>query len=88
MIFLIEYDRARGQILMMRSFDNSDREAAEEMRLNLELDLNAKRGDNEVVLLEATSEEALRKTHRRYFEDLSELSKRPPSNHEALLNSR
>jgi len=61
----------------MTSFDNSEREAAEEMRLKLELDLNAKGIDNEVVLLEATSEEALRKTHRRYFEDLSELATAP-----------
>ena len=77
MIFLIEYQRAHGRIITMTSFDNSEREAAEEMRLKLELDLNAKGIDNEVVLLEATSEEALRKTHRRYFEDLSELATAP-----------
>ena len=88
MIFLIEYERARGLIMMMRSFDNSEREAAEEMRLNLELDLNAKRGDNEVVLLEATSEEALRKTHRRYFENLSQLLNSSATTSEPLLNPR
>lgn len=87
MIFLIEYERARGRIVTMRSFDNSEREAAEEMCLNLELDLNAKRVDNEVVLLEATSEEALRKTHRRYFEDLSQLLNSATTG-EPLLHSR
>jgi hypothetical protein len=31
-------------------------------------------GTREVVLLEAIDEDALRRTHRRYFEDLSELA--------------
>lgn len=39
------------------------------LRLEIELDLNRKGLDDEVVLLEAASSEALRKTHRRYFED-------------------
>ena len=88
MIFLIEYERARGRIVTMRSFDDSEIEAAEEMRLKLEIDLNAKRLLNEVVLLEATSEEALRKTHRRYFEDLSQLLNSSATITEPLLNSR
>ncbi|HEY8188357.1 MAG TPA: hypothetical protein VIF64_19970 [Pyrinomonadaceae bacterium] len=37
-------------------------------------DLYLKGIDNEVVLLEAGSEEALRRTHRRYFENLTELT--------------
>jgi hypothetical protein len=74
MIFLIEYDRARGRIVNISNFKDSDREKAEESRLELELALNARRVDREIVLLEAESEEAVRKTHRRYFEDLSELT--------------
>ena len=43
------------------------------MRLEIELDLNRKGVGDEVVLLEAASEHALRQTHRRYFEDLREI---------------
>jgi wyosine [tRNA(Phe)-imidazoG37] synthetase (radical SAM superfamily) len=88
MIFLIEYERARGRIVTMRAFDDSEKEVAEETRLNLELDLNAKHMSNEVVLLEAASEEALRKTHRRYFEDLSQLLNSSATTSQELLNSR
>jgi hypothetical protein len=39
----------------------------------MELDLNRKGECYEVVLLEAENEVALRKTHRRYFEDLRQI---------------
>ena len=77
MIFLIQYDRELGRIVTMRSFEDADREKAEESRLQLELDLNDSSIDNEVVLLEATNEQAVRRTHRRYFEDLYELTSVP-----------
>lgn len=77
MLFLIEYNRERGRIVMIRSFNGSNGERAEESRLKLELELNLKGVKNEVVLLEAINEEALRRTHRRYFEDLSELAMVP-----------
>jgi len=77
MLFLIEYDRDRGRIVTIRSFKDSERERAEESRLDLELELNQKGIDSEVVLLEAATEEAVRKTHRRYFEDLTELTTAP-----------
>jgi hypothetical protein len=77
MIFLIEYNRNEGRIVTIRSFSDSERDNAEESRLKLELDLNQKGIDDEVVLLEAFSEEALRRTHRRYFENLSELATVP-----------
>jgi len=73
-VFLIEYDREAGRIVTIESFSDSDRDRAEELRLNLELTLNSKGIENEVVLLEAASEEAVRLTHRRYFEDLHELA--------------
>jgi hypothetical protein len=74
MIFLIEYDRRQGRLVSLKSFDESDRRSAEQARLELELRLNKLRITHEVVLLEAQSEYALRQTHRRYFETLSELS--------------
>ena len=79
MIFLIEYDREQGRIVKLETFNGSDRIRAEEARLNLELDLRLKGIDNEVVLLEAANEEAVRRTHRRYFEDLHQLASLSPS---------
>jgi hypothetical protein len=73
MIFLIEYDRDEGRIVSIKNFSNSDREMAEDSRLKLELNLHLKGIDHEVVLLEAATEEALRRTHGRYFEDWPEL---------------
>jgi len=77
MIFLIEYDRKRGQLVTFESFSDSKREKAAELRLQLELELNLKSIDNEVVILEAATEEAVRRAHRRYFEDLAELTSVP-----------
>lgn len=77
MLFLIEYDRARGQIITFETFDDSERQYAEDSRLKMELDLNRRGKEHEVVLLEADTEEALRRTHRRYFEDLAELVNAP-----------
>jgi hypothetical protein len=75
MLFLIEYDRNQGDVVAIREFEDSERQRAETSRLELELELNRRGKKHEVVLLEAASEEALRRTHRRYFEDLSELVK-------------
>jgi len=75
MIFLIEYNRPKGRIIKLEEFVEADRLKAENARLDIELELNRKKIDHEVVLLEAESETALRRTHRRYFEDLSEMVK-------------
>jgi hypothetical protein len=75
MLFLIEYDRPRGMIVQLRVFADSSRNAADDARLNLELTLNHRGIQHEVVLLEASSEEALRHTHGRYFEDIAALAR-------------
>lgn len=77
MLFLINYDRSNGRIVTLDSFDDAERSTAEQARLDLELDLQRRKIEREVVLLEAASEEALRKTHRRYFEDVSSLARTP-----------
>jgi hypothetical protein len=74
MIFLIEYDRSRGQIITFKTFSDPEGRVAEDARLEMEIRLNRNEVDHEVVLLEAESEEALRRTHRRYFENLTELA--------------
>ncbi len=72
MIFLIQYDRALGRIVELQRFDDGDRVSAEATRFSLELE-NVRAANLEVVLLEAATEDALRRTHRRYFETLEEL---------------
>ena len=73
MFFLIECDRERGTIVTFHSFDDSEREEAEHSRLEKELELNRRGVEHEVVILEAPTEAAVRRTHRRYFESLREL---------------
>ena len=73
MFFLIEYNRTKGQIVALRTFDESERKQAQDTRLELELKLNESGIKREVVLLEAASEEAVRLTHRHYFESLDQL---------------
>lgn len=73
MLFLVEYDRPTGTLVQFRKFDESERQIAQDTRLNLELDLNRRGVEHEVVILDAPSEEALRHTHGRYFKTLAEL---------------
>ena len=72
MIYLIEYDRKSDKLVRMVHFQHAERRAAEEERLRLELELLSAGISREVVLLEASNEDELRKTHRRYFERLEE----------------
>lgn len=73
MIFLIEYDRQRAELVRFESYSDAESNVADDERLALELDLNRQGVDHEVVLLQAQNEASLRRTHRRYFEDLREL---------------
>lgn len=75
MIFLIEYLRADGRLIKIERFDDSDRHRAQKARLKTELELLGRQVDHEVVLLEAETEDALRKTHRRYFESAQDLAR-------------
>ena len=77
MIFLIEYNRSSGKLISFESFGDADWQRAEETRFEKELSLNRAGIEHEVVLLEAESEAALRRTHRRYFEDLEQLATLP-----------
>jgi len=76
MIFLIEYNRRKGLIVSFEEFDDSNRLEAEKIRLDIELSLSRRGVDHEVVLLQAANQEALRRTHRRYFENPQELVRR------------
>ena len=72
MIFLIEYNRQKELIVKFERFRNSERTKAENRRFQIELDLNRRKVNHEVVLLEAYSEKGLKRTHRRYFQSLKE----------------
>jgi hypothetical protein len=78
MIFLIHYNRREGKIVRSSPFQDSQRREAEDVRLQTELELNRNNIEHEVVLLEAESEDAMRRTHRRYFEDIRRILKREP----------
>ena len=73
MLFLIEYKRSEGRIVNLKTFDDSERSKAERVRFEIELKLNQKKIDHEVVLLDAADERALRRTHRRYFENVAQI---------------
>ena len=70
-MFLMEYNRPTGKLVTFRRFD--DASLARREQFALEMDLHHKGIAHEVVLLEAENEAAIRKTHRRYFEDLEQL---------------
>jgi hypothetical protein len=56
-------------LVRLQEFADSDRQRADETRLELELRLNRQLLKHEVVLLDARTEAALHVTHRRYFEE-------------------
>ena len=59
--------------MKIEPFGEGQRFAASKARLNLEIELRRRDQKDEVVLLEAASEEALYKTHARYFENVDSL---------------
>ena len=75
MIFLIEYERDTGLLLRADQFIDSARQEAEDRRLVLEIDNLRARVSREIVLLEAATESDLRRTHRRYFERIEDLTR-------------
>ncbi len=79
MIFLVDYDRNSSSLLSITQFDDQFRVDAEAARVKLEIALLRDGISREVVLLEARNEIQLRKTHRRYFETIEQLSKLPDS---------
>ena len=74
MLFLIEYDRPKERIITFKSFTDNERAEAQKQKFDIELALNRSGIEHEVVLLDAMDEDAIRRTHRRYFEDLSQIA--------------
>lgn len=71
MLYLIHYERHAGKIVELVEFN--DRASASEAKLAMEIALLSKANGDEVVLLEARDQGELRRTHSRYFQNLSDL---------------
>ena len=80
MIFLIVYDRVESELRSIESFSDDERDVAYSKKMDTEISLiGSGSGAVEVILLEASSEEQLHATHRRYFNTLKELKVVSPS---------
>lgn len=73
MIFLIDYQPRRGKLGTIQEFRDDQRTDAEDARLARELALRNESDPHEVVLLQASDLDALKRTHRRYFATLEEI---------------
>lgn len=73
MLFLIEYDRLRGEIVSLSTYADDQRKLVDEARLQLELKLCREGTKKEVVVMEAADQEALQKTHARFFKSAQAL---------------
>ena len=77
MIFLVEYERKSGEPAKVTEFPDECRGDAQQARLSIELNALDLDKDVEIVLLDAPSKSAIRKTHRRYFESIGQMLKSP-----------
>jgi hypothetical protein len=69
-LYILTYDRKNAKLLDIKHFAPGEYELANRALLAEE----RAHPDLEVVLLEASSKDQLRVTHRRYFEDLTPLA--------------
>lgn len=73
MIFLVHYDRRAQRLLRFETYDDSDADRAQEDSFALELSLLGSDRENEIALFKAADEAALRVSHARYFETLTDM---------------
>jgi hypothetical protein len=71
MNFLIHYDRTEGRLVSLTAYE--DRKEASRNKLRIEIEMLSSGLNHEIVVLEATDEVSLRKTHKRYFTSLDDL---------------
>jgi hypothetical protein len=77
-LFLVVYDRSLGRLLSLDEYDEEGRADALRRRAQLEME-RREQAEVEVVVLAAESLAALKKTHSRYFETLTEKMSSPAS---------
>lgn len=71
--FLVVYDQHTGHLLELTRYESQQRSEALKARFAREAQ-ELTRSHIEVVLLGAASEEALRRTHARYFQTAAEIA--------------
>jgi hypothetical protein len=71
--FVLVYDRAGQRLLDLREFSEDDRSSAETMRLAAQRKSLHEDLDQEIILFQASSREALERSHGSYFLSESEL---------------
>jgi len=64
--FLIQYRRSKGELELMREYDDAHADEAADERLRLEIEHHADR-DVEVVIIASKDLASLKRTHARYF---------------------
>ena len=72
MIFLIAYDRSKGEVIEEKIYDNAEIEHANADRLRQEIRHSPDSGI-EIVILQSDSREELERTHARYFKTVRQL---------------
>jgi hypothetical protein len=65
--FVLIYDRSRGELLDVQQFEETDRISADTFRLRAQRKALDDGLDQEIVLFQAQSREALERTHGSYF---------------------
>ena len=70
--FLIVYDRSRNKLLTLQEFSSSERRVAMDRRFELEM-REREHPQVEVVVLNADSLDAIKRTHGRYFSSPAQL---------------
>jgi hypothetical protein len=71
--FVLIYDRGRREVLALQEFPESDREVADAFRSAAQSRALRDDLDQEIVLFQAASREALERTHGSYFLSPKEL---------------
>jgi hypothetical protein len=71
--FLVVYDQHAGELLELTRYEAAERDDALSARFAREV-VERDRSYIEVVLLGAASEDALRRTHARYFQTAAEIA--------------
>lgn len=74
-LFLVVYDRSRAHTVDLVRYEASQRRSALQARNDRELQ-ELENPEIEVVILEADSEDDLRRTHARYFDLAEEIATR------------
>ena len=73
--FLVVYNQSTGELVALRRFGSGPQERLEALEARLDAELqHQSQPEIEVVVLNAESEDALRRTHGRYFKSVHELA--------------